>query len=475
MESIYLRTRKVECKNQSFRIGILITFFLSIYLFANAQTINKSLKTPKAVMDSFMDKRFGMFIHWGPVTLRGTELSWSRDNQVPIEEYDNLYREFNPVLFNADAWIKTAKDAGMKYLTIAAKHHDGFCLWPTAYTAHNIMSSPYKKDIIGELAKACKKNGIKFCIYYSVLDWFNTDYPVHSPNEDSAYAGVGWYMSYYAAKKPKNPITPQKGDMDKYVAYMKNQLKELITRYHPYMLWFDGGWEKPWTREYAVDVYQYIKSLDKNVIINNRLGKGETTAFSSESVGDYLTPEQTIGALNMNDPWESCISLGDQWSWKPNDNIKSLKQCVQTLVKTSGGNGNLLLDVGPMMDGRIEERQRIRLKEIGAWLSKYGTAVYGTKGGPFMPNEFYAATRTGNKIFVHVFERKEDVLVLPALVNVNIRRAYWLNGKVASFKQQQQAISIELPATLPDINCSVLVLELDKNAELLPVINNKPE
>ncbi|MDB5276231.1 MAG: hypothetical protein JWR61_1186 [Ferruginibacter sp.] len=246
-----------------------------------AQQLAPGIKTSKPVIDGFMDKRFGMFIHFGPVSLRGTEIGWSRGSEVATEEYDNLYKEFNPVLFNADQWVKAAKDAGMKYITITAKHHDGFCEWPTAASDYNIMHTPFKKDIVGALAAACKKQGIAFCIYFTVLDWHDADYPVHSPHDST-----------------KN--VP--GNMPRFVGTIKKELKELISQYKPYMLWFDGNWEKPWTKEYAVDVYQYIKSLDKNVIINNRLGKGEHIAFSSESVGDYLTPEQKVGALNMDDP-----------------------------------------------------------------------------------------------------------------------------------------------------------------------------
>ena len=185
-------------------------------------------------MKDFMSRRFGLFIHWGPVSLRGTEIGWSRDKQVSKAEYDSLYKEFNPVLFNADAWVKTAKDAGMKYLTITARHHDGFCLWPTKFTEYNIMNSPYKKDIVGALNEACKKQGIKFCIYYSVLDWYHPDYPIHS--------------AYDSKPDPKS-------DMNRYIAFMKNQLKELITKYDPYMLWFDGQWESPWTDEMGKDLY----------------------------------------------------------------------------------------------------------------------------------------------------------------------------------------------------------------------------
>lgn len=412
--------------------------------------IDPAIKTSKAVMDNFMDQRFGMFIHFGPVTLRGTEIGWSRGNAVPTEEYDNLYKEFDPVLFNADAWVKTAKDAGMKYLTITAKHHDGFCLWPTKASNYNIMNSPYKKDIVGELAHACKKQGIKFCIYFTVLDWHDPDYPIHISG----------------AKADPN------ANMDKFVTTMKKELHELVTSYHPYMLWFDGNWEKPWKNDYAAEIYTFLKKMDPNVIINNRLGANdEHIKLSSEMIGDYATPEQKIGDLNMNTPWETCMTMCSQWAWKPNDKMKPLKQCIQTLAKTAGGNGNLLFNVGPMLDGRIEARQVNRLKEMGDWLKIYGESIYGTKGGPFKPNEVFAATRKGNKLYVHVFERKSDALTLPALANIKVKQAYLLKGDKISYSQDATgAITLQLPQQLPDSNDSVIVLELTANAETIPVV-----
>lgn len=432
-------------------IIILSISLLSCFSFVRAQQLPPGIKTSKAVTDNFMNKRFGLFIHFGPVTLRGTEIGWSRNKEVTAEDYDNLYKEFNPVLFNADAWVKAAKDAGMKYLTITAKHHDGFCLWPTAVSSYNIMNSPFKRDIVGELAKACRKEGIAFCMYFTILDWHDPDYPVHNPYDSTKYV---------------------QGNMQRFVSTIKNELKEIITRYKPYMLWFDGNWERPWKYEYAIDIYQYIKSLDKNVIINNRLGKGEHTAFSAESVGDYLTPEQKVGALNMDDPWESCITISKQWAWKPNDPVKSLKECIQTLVKTSAGNGNLLFNVGPMMDGRIEHRQVERLKEMGKWLSKYGSTIYGTKGGPYLPNNVYATTRKGNNLYLHLFERKASAIELPPLPGIKIIKAYFMNGKAVTFDQEAgQNIRINLPENLPDTVSSVIVIELNKNAEKIPVID----
>lgn len=428
----------------------LIFFLGTIVLKAQVNTtVNQSILTPKKYVDDFMAKRFGMFIHWGPVALRGTEIGWSRNREVKQAEYDSLYKEFNPVLFNADSWVKAAKDAGMKYLTITAKHHDGFCLWPTKFTDYNIMNSPFKRDVVGELAKSCKKYGIKFCIYYTVLDWYDLRYPVRNDG----------------TKK----IDP-KGDMVKFVQYMKDQLKELITNYDPYMLWFDGNWEQPWTKEMGADVYTFIKKLSPSVVINNRLGKGTHKTMGPDIVGDYATPEQVVGKMNLDMPWESCITICNQWAWKPNDKMKSLQQCIQTLASTAGGNGNLLFNVGPMMDGRIEKRQVDRLKEMGDWLNLNGDAIYGTKAGPFMPDSMMAATRKGNKINLMLFKKSGDQLVVPNIEGRKILRAFFMNGANLSFEQGASTISINLPKALPDPNCTVIVLEMDGDVENLSLI-----
>ncbi|MBB6110065.1 alpha-L-fucosidase [Mucilaginibacter lappiensis] len=428
------------------KAGLMMALVLSI-----CAVFAQEVKTPKVVMDQFMDKRFGMFIHFGPVTQRGTEIGWSRNKEVAQADYDNLYHEFDPRLFNADTWVKTAKDAGMKYLTITAKHHDGFCLWPTAYSDYNISNSPFKRDIVGELAQACKKQGVTFCIYFTVLDWHDPDYPIHNPYDST-----------------KNV----KGDMTAFKTRMKNELKEVITKYKPFMLWFDGYWEKPWTKEDGKEIYQFIKSVDANVIVNNRLGK-ISEKLNEESVGDFLTPEQRIGEINMNEPWESCITICNQWAWKPNDQMKSLKQCIQTLVTTAAGNGNLLFNIGPAMDGHIEARQVKRLQEMGDWLKQYGESIYSTQGGPYAPNAIYGATRKGNKIYLHVFQRKDGMLTIPAIPGVKITKSYFMNGDAVTIKADKNNYQIGLPATLPDENCSVIVLVLDKNAQGIPVILTK--
>ncbi|WP_162235822.1 alpha-L-fucosidase [Pedobacter sp. Leaf216] len=430
--------------------NLLILLALTAFLSVGAQTKNIN----SSPINNFMDKRFGMFIHWGPVSLRGTEIGWSRGDQVGIEDYDNLYKEFNPVLFNADAIVKTAKDAGMKYLTITARHHDGFCLWPSAFTDYDIANTPYKKDIVGALNEACKKQGIKFCIYYSVLDWHHPDYPIHSA---------------------KNQTIDPKSDMDRYRTYMKNQLKELITKYDPYMLWFDGQWEKPWTDEMGKDLYAYLKTLKPDIIINNRLGK-EFAAMENKNidvakmVGDYDTPEQVVGKLNMTTPWESCFTICEQWAWKPNDKMKTLKQCLEIISKTAGGNSNLLLNVGPMPDGRIEARQTERLKEICNWLKINGEAIYGTLGGPYQPNNDYATTRKGNKIYLHIFNTNLAKLSLKQIPNRQVKKAYLLNNQAVDFKINEN-IAVQLPANQTALPDYIVVLELDGNPEDIPVIN----
>lgn len=432
----------------------LIPLYLLLFLIqmARAQsTIPPEMRTSKEIMQSFMDLRFGMFIHWGPVSLKGTEIGWSRGREVPVKVYDNLYKTFDPVFFDADKWVKVAKEAGMKYLVITAKHHDGFCLWPSAYTDYDIASTPFKKDVVGALAEACGKQGIKFCIYYSVLDWYQPDYPMNNLKDST--------------------VTPH-ADMAKYIIYMENQLKELITRYHPYMLWFDGNWEKPWTQEEAIGMYKYIKLLDKDVIINNRLNAGGNHKILNKNiVGDYATPEQVVGTINMKIPWESCITIGTQWAWKPNDKIKSLKQCMDILAGTAGGNGNLLLNISPMPDGKIEPGQIQRLKEIGHWLEKYGEAIYGTHGGPYKPNKTFTSTRKGDDIHILLLRPVKETLTLPAIEGYKVLNAHFMHGDKMEFTQDDKKIHLILPKKLPDESCTVIVLEMNKNTDRIPLID----
>lgn len=400
----------------------------------------------------WQEARFGLFIHWGPVSLKGTEIGWSRGAQVPADEYDRLYQQFNPTNFNADAWVRVAKEAGMKYLVITSRHHDGFSLWDTRQTDYNIMRSPFQRDVLRELSQACRRHGIKFCTYYSLCDWWHPDYPLGSPGGRT--------------EKP-NP------NMDRYVDFMKKQLAELIVNYGPLgILWFDGEWEKPWTAERGEDMYRYLRAMQPSLIVNNRVAKGRAglAGVSPKDVfaGDYDTPEQTIGKYQDQRPWETCMTICQQWAWKPNDNMKSLKQCLQTLVLCAGGDGNLLFNVGPMPDGRIEPRQVERLREMGAWLKKHGESIYGTRGGPYLPSSDLASTRRDKSVYLHVFNW-EDVgpMTLPPLPK-RVKSARLLGHGVVEFKQDAAGLTVQVPTIFRDPIDTVIKLTLDGSAMDIP-------
>jgi alpha-L-fucosidase len=407
-----------------------------------------ALKTNRAALKKWQAMRLGMFIHWGPVTLRGTEIGWSRGPQVPIEDYDALYKEFNPALFNAKEWVSVARAAGMKYLVITSKHHDGFSLWDSKYTDYDIMPTPFHRDVLKELSGECQRQGIMFCTYYSVLDW-------HHPHYTTRYGG------------DKRPV--ETSDMNIYRTYLKNQVTELVKDYHTNILWFDGEWEDSWTHADGMDLYAYARSLNDSLLINNRVDKGRQgmkgMTASSQFAGDFGTPEQEIGSFDNDRAWESCITIGTQWSWKPNDQMKSPKECIQMLVKTAGGGGNLLLNISPMPDGRIEQRQIDRLQIIGRWLERYGESIYGTAGGPFKPTPWLASTNKANSIYVHLLRIPDKELRLPLVPNRKIESVRVLGGASLQSRTESGQIAITLPNEPLDGNDAVLLLDLNGSAE----------
>ncbi len=406
-------------------------------------------------MDWWTQAKFGMFIHWGPVSLKGTEISWSRGAQVPIDEYDMLYQSFNPTLFDAANWVATAKVAGMKYLVITAKHHDGFSLWNSDLTDYDITATPYELDVLAELSQECARQGIRFCVYYSICDWHHPDYPTDSPG------GGG---------------TKQSHNMDRYVHFMKGQLKELVEHYGPLgIIWFDGEWEEPWTVEYGDDLYHFIRSLQPDIIVNNRVNKARhgMAGTSREDIaypGDYDTPEQQIGSFNRNRPWETCMTIGEQWSWKPNDQIKTLKECLSTLIRVVGGDGNLLFNVGPMPDGRIEPRQVERLKEMGDWLEQFGAGIYDTRGGSFKPGPWGASTCRENSVYLFIIEWPENgPLILPA-IDANLESINVLTGGSVTIEQKEDCWSLWVKEEERSAIATVVRLGLDRSSfDITPI------
>jgi alpha-L-fucosidase len=262
--------------------------------------------------------------------------------------------------------------------------------------------------------------------------------------------------------------------MDRYNIFLKNQVAELIKNYGPLgILWFDGEWEKPWNPKRGLDLYNWVRGLDPAIIVNNRVGSARegmdgTTAQGSFG-GDYDTPEQRVGNFQNNRPWESCITICEQWAWKPADRLKSLKECLQTLILCAGGDGNLLLNVGPMPDGRIEPRQVDRLKEVGQWLAANGRSIYGTRGGPFKPGAWGASTSKGHSIFVHIFRWPEGALLLPP---IGKKIVSWnsLTGGQAQIKQDAQGIHIDVPGEFRQEIDTLIELKLDGPAsDIAPV------
>ena len=401
-------------------------------------------------MKWWTDARFGLFIHWGPVSLKGTEIGWSRGKEVPVSVYDNLYKEFNPTKFDAREYVALAKEMGVKYVTLVTKHHDGFSMFATKLSDYNITNAPFKRDITRELADECRRQGLRFCAYYSIIDWYHPDYLPR---------GVG-------DKRP-----PQDADFERFYTFMKGQLRELVENYHPAVLWFDGEWEDHWTVERGRDIYAMLRRLDPNLIINNRLGKnrafghGGMTPVES-TVGDFATPEQETGRFygDRSTYWESNMTICQQWAWKPNDRLKGIKECIDLLVKNAGYDGNFMLNIGPMPDGQIEPRQAERLREIGRWMNRYGESIYGTRGGPFKPTQWGVSTCKDDKVFVHVLCWPGDgPITLPGL-GKNILSSRLMTGGELEVKATEQGMRVSVPRASRQELDTIVELRLDGSA-----------
>ncbi len=423
------------------KVAIIASFF-AINMIAQ-QDVKASEHWPQPdakALAEWQELGFGMFIHWGPVSLTGHEIGWSRGKKTPIEVYDNLYKRFNPTRFDANAWVKTAKDAGMTYLVITAKHHDGFCLWPSEATDYDIAETPFGRDVIAELSEACKKHDIKFGIYYSICDWYHPSFP-----RGGRSGGT---------EKPNH-------DINAYDRYVRTQTQELLRNYGPLVtMWFDIP--QVYTYKHGIGMVKKLREIQPDIIINNR-------AYSGAPCGDYDTPEQHIGEFNRERPWETCMTICRQWSWKPHDSMKSLKQCLHTLIYTVGGDGNLLFNVGPTPEGEIEERQVERLKEMGEWLNEYGKCIYKTRGGPFKPGEWGASTCRGNSIYLFVINWNRTQITLPPL-GVKVKKATALSGGKVEMKQSARGITLSLPVDDQQYIATVIELKIDGDAlELNPV------
>jgi alpha-L-fucosidase len=404
----------------------------------------KSSRAGPKDIEWWQDAKLGLLIQWGPVVLTGKEISWSRGGSrgpekgtgdIPVAVYDGLYKRFNPVKFNADEWVRTAQEAGLRYLIFQAKHHDGFCLWNTKTTPYNIMNSPFHRDVLKEMAEACRKAGMPLGIYFSQRDWYHPDYfgPHH----------------------------------ERYIRYMHEQVSELLTNYGPVrILWLDAWYPgifkaADWKSE---ELFEMARRLQPGIIINNR----------SSLPGDFDTPEDYVSEFQINRPWEHDFPVSAQWAWKPDDEIKSFRECLDVIVECAVGGGNALLGLGPMPDGPFDPRQVERVKGIGEWLGKYGQPIYGTRGGPFVSAEWGGATRRGNRVYLHVLRWSgirekgggreawsiDQVLRLPPVTQKIIASKVLTGGK-AAVTQTDDGIEIRVPKEYRDPLDTIIELTLD--------------
>ena len=440
---------------------------------SNAKTkieLTKPAIDQKTRLQWFRDAKFGMFIHWGVYSQTGGEWKGETNHhewlqltaKIPLAEYTELAKTFDPEKFDADRWVQLAKDAGMKYLVITSKHHDGFAMYNSASSGHDVDDvSKFDRDPLKELADACEKQGIRFCVYYSLgRDWEDPDVPT----------GRGEHVGF-RSNLVDFPNESEK-DFSKYFERkVKPQVRELLTGYGPIgIFWFDTYGLI--TKEQSAELKTLIRELQPECIINQRIGN---------NLGDYKVSEQKIPENGSYDPWESCITMNGHWAYnKADTDWKSAKSMIQKLSDIVSKGGNLLLNVGPTGEGLIPEPSVERLAEIGDWMEINGEAIYGCGPTPFgielgrkkkgengktkivgkLP---WRATTKAGKIYIHLFEWPKSDLVLPK-IEKNVNNAYLLDNKSESLKvvQKDEQSTIKLPEMKVDSLVPVLCIEFEE-------------
>jgi alpha-L-fucosidase len=434
------------------RIFLLL---MVILLLCNLQpSYSQKPLSDSARMAWWKEARFGMFIHWGiysvPAgTYDGKKISgigeWIMNKgKIPMVEYQKYAAQFNPVKYNAEEWVRLAKEAGMKYMVITSKHHDGFAMFKSDVSNFNIVdATPFKRDAIKELAAACKKYNMKLGLYYSqAQDW---NHPGGAAN------GGQW-----------DPM--QKGSMDEYLDKVAvPQIKEILTKYGPIsVLWFDTPTDM--NKERAEKILPLLK-LQPNIIINNRLGGGYS--------GDLETPEQSIPSTGIpGKNWESCMTMNDTWGFKSYDNNwKSTTTLLRNLIDIASKGGNYLLNVGPTSEGLIPDSSVVRLKAVGKWLKTNGQSVYGTSPSPFPYLKWGRCTRKGQTLYLHVFEWPVSGQLIVPLENKVVKAIMLANPKqVLKSATTNGHLVIEVPKEAPDNIATVIAIQIvgEPTAEAAP-------
>jgi len=407
----------------------LLIALLLFHFASKAQTTYTPTADNLATRENFQDMKFGLFIHWGIYSELG-EGEWvMHDRKIPYDNYKRLADFFNPQAFNAKEWVRFAKRAGMKYITITSRHHDGFSMFGTKASPYNIVdATPYHKDPLMELAKECQKEGIELHFYYSLLDWGRPDYAFGSPIVNGA---------------------PVNGDWDSYIKFMKAQLTELITKYPAVKgIWFDGYWERTNVNWHLDEIYGLIHKLNPAIIIGNNhheavkegedfqmfekdLPGGNTTGFSGKS---------KIGQL----PLETCETINNSWGFNITDrSYKTTKQIIHYLVNAAGRNANFLLNIGPMPNGKIQPEFADTLAIVGDWMKKNGESIYGTRGNLIAPQQWGVVTYKNKTLYAHVLNMpQQPYIFLPEVKGKVTKVTLMSDGSNIKFKQQPEGVFV---------------------------------
>jgi alpha-L-fucosidase len=413
--------------------------FASILLFAINVSIAQSNSgylasyTPSpeniAQRETFKNMKFGLFIHWGIYSIMGNGEWVMNQQKIPYNNYKRLADFFNPQEFNAKEWVGMAKNAGMKYITITSRHHDGFSMFKTKASPYNIVdATPYHKDPIKELAKECEKEGIELHFYYSLLDWGRPDY------------GFG---------KPVVNGAPENTDWNSYISFMKTQLTELITNYPNIRgIWFDGHWEKPNANWHYDEIYTLIHKLNPKILVGNNhhltpFPGEDFQMFEKDLPGENkagFSATSKIGAL----PLETCETMNGSWGFNIRDNnYKSVKQIIHYIVNAAGRNANFLLNVGPMPNGKIQPEFTDTLAAVGKWMAKNGQSIYGTRGNLITPQKWGVLTKKDKTIYVHVLNKPDQSQILIPSLSEKVTAVRLMNGgSNLEYQQQTEALSI---------------------------------
>ena len=364
----------------------------------------------------FMDARFGMFIHWGLYAIPGRD-AWVRsDEQMSMEDYEQYFEEWNPVNYDPKKWAKAAKNAGMKYAVLTTKHHEGFCLFDSQYTDYKSTNTKFGRDIVREYVDAFRAEGLKVGFYYSLLDWHHPDYPA--------------YGDMYHPDRNNEKYKDEKRDFNKYLDYLHNQVRELLTNYGKIdILWFDFSYKGHFAEDWrGTELVRMVRELQPDIIMNARLeGSGESygsimTDDPKVTAGDFTCPEMIIPMKGLRTPsgtevpWEACFTMNNCWGYTPMDiHKKTASQIVRKLVECTSKNGNMILNVSPTAKGDIPKWQLNILEEVGEWMHENSESIYGCRMSEFEKPEWGRYTQKGNKLYAHVLDECVGAIALPGV------------------------------------------------------------